>query len=350
MSGTIALYTNWFLLKQRPHHFVEAANRCGWRVEVYAVHGVLDHAPALAVPNRLNAALRLPFDRVPVIHAANRASIERIHAAWAAADADLHVYATAPCDDLRRVPRRLVYDCMDEWSEFEGADPAIARREHALASAAHRIWATSRQIESNLRAKYGEKVEFVPNGVEFEHFAPVPAARAARSPTTAVLGYMGAIASWFDEELVRAVADLLPNWEIRLVGPVTLDPARRARLEHSRIRLLGKRPYDSLPAELAQFDVGMIPFQLTKLILGTNPVKLYEYLAAGLPVVATPMPEVEAFSEPGVARCASTAADFARTVRELRDSDAVARRQEIARGHGWTARFRDALRSASDRT
>jgi glycosyltransferase involved in cell wall biosynthesis len=94
---------------------------------------------------------------------------------------------------------------------------------------------------------------------------------------------------------------------------------------------------------MATLDVAMIPFKLTKLIEATSPVKLYEYLAAGLPVVATPMPEVVPFAEGGVVMCRETVKGFAEAVLELRSNGRPMRCQEIAKDHSWGARFEKAL-------
>jgi O-antigen biosynthesis protein len=187
-------------------------------------------------------------------------------------------------------------------------------------------------------------VEYVPNAVEYEHFAGVPAMKAARSRGgRPVLGYVGAIYPWFDARLAAEVAARLKDWEIQLVGPLKLSPEQQAVLQRPNIRFLGQQPYDSLPGVMSAMDVAMIPFAPSKLIESTSPIKLYEYLAAGLPVVATPMPEVLPFCLPGVAACAAEPGEFARHVQELAGSPAVARRQEIARENSWTARFSRAM-------
>jgi glycosyltransferase involved in cell wall biosynthesis len=129
-----------------------------------------------------------------------------------------------------------------------------------------------------------------------------------------------------------------------LIGPTSLlRPEQREKLSLANIRLLGSQPYQALPELLAQVDVAMIPFMIDDLIKATSPIKLYEYLAAGLPVISTPMPEVLPFVEPGVVTCAESAAEFAQAAEELRSTAATLRRQEVARQHTWVQRFQTAL-------
>ncbi|MEG3072228.1 MAG: glycosyltransferase [Candidatus Syntrophopropionicum ammoniitolerans] len=108
-----------------------------------------------------------------------------------------------------------------------------------------------------------------------------------------VVGYVGAISAWFDQEMLAAAAHAHPEWSFVLVGPVDTDVSLLDSLPN--VRLTGHKPYSVLPAYLKGFDVTVIPFKINALTTGVNPVKLYEYLAAGRPIVSSDLPEVRAF-------------------------------------------------------
>ena len=105
-----------------------------------------------------------------------------------------------------------------------------------------------------------------------------------------VIGFFGLIADWVDLEVIRYLASSRPEWSFLLIGEVQTDTS--ALRELPNVHLLGRRKYQSLPAYCKAFDVAILPFVVNELTLAANPLKLREYLAAGLPVVATPLPEV----------------------------------------------------------
>ena len=109
-----------------------------------------------------------------------------------------------------------------------------------------------------------------------------------------MVGYVGEVADWFDTELILRLARRQPEWSIVLVGPATADA--RDALAGANVHVLGRRPYSELPRYLAGFDCGLIPFRASPLTAAVSPVKLYEYLAAGKPVVSTPLPTVLPFA------------------------------------------------------
>jgi glycosyltransferase involved in cell wall biosynthesis len=110
-----------------------------------------------------------------------------------------------------------------------------------------------------------------------------------------VLGFFGLIHEWIDLELIAALARRRPDWTVVLIGKASVDVG--ALRELPNVKLLGRRPYESLPGYCKGFTVGLIPFAVNELTRNVNPIKLREYLSAGLPVVSTALPEVQAYSE-----------------------------------------------------
>ena len=194
---------------------------------------------------------------------------------------------------------------------------------------------TARSLFERLSGLHG-RVVLVPNGWD-ESLArdPLPP-RPADLPPPPVAGFVGAWAPWIDGRLLEAVAARLPRWQFAIIGPLHgRRPARGPNIHH-----LGHRPHAALAAYLSHLDVGLIPFHLNEVTRAANPVKLWEYLGAGLPVVSTPIPEVLPFRD-HVALAAEPAA-FARAVEAARNDDSPERREarrRLARQNSWEARF-----------
>ncbi|HKQ47785.1 MAG TPA: glycosyltransferase [Phycisphaerae bacterium] len=205
----------------------------------------------------------------------------------------------------------FVYYCVDEFSEFEGYDrDAILSAEARLAAKADLVVVTSQAL-CEAKQRLNPRVVLVTHGVDYEHFAKarrgevVIPEEIAKLPRP-ILGFWGLIEGWVDVDLIAAMARARPHWSIVLIGRFTADVS--ALEELANVHLLGRRPYEQLPAYARGFDAGLIPFRVNELTRAVNPIKLREYLSAGLPVVSTPMPEVERYG-PHVS-IASDAAEF----------------------------------------
>jgi glycosyltransferase involved in cell wall biosynthesis len=186
------------------------------------------------------------------------------------------------------------------------------------------------------------QTHLVPHGVDVDHFAKAtdPATRVPDDVADLphpILGFFGLIQEWVDLELLAEVARLRPDGSIVLIGQARTD--RKPRDMPKNVHFLGQRPYETLPAYCRAFDVGLIPFRINELTLNVNPIKLREYLAAGLPVVSTPLPEVAVYrplvdiaedAEAFVAACdRAVAAD---------DSESIERRRDAMRKETWAAK------------
>jgi GT2 family glycosyltransferase/glycosyltransferase involved in cell wall biosynthesis len=203
----------------------------------------------------------------------------------------------------------VIYDCMDDHAGFSGAVASLVAEERELMASADLVVVSSAQLETNARA-HAKNVALVRNACDYEHFAIESTAKNARP----LIGYYGAIADWFDSELVAALAERRPDWDFVLVG--STYRANLGRLaELPNVSLPGEQPYDAIPHWLARFDVAIIPFKRTSLTEATNPVKVYEMLAGGKPVVSVPIPEVAALAP--LVRLASDAAELEREIESV---------------------------------
>lgn len=250
-----------------------------------------------------------------------------------------------------------VYYCVDEFSAFEGYDrEAIQAAEARLAAKADLVVTTSTALYESKRP-LNPNVMLVPHGVDAEHFA-----RATRPETIVpediadlprpLLGFWGLIQDWVDIDLLAEVARLRPQWSIVLIGEAIVDVGRLATLPN--VHLLGRRPYAALPAYAKGFDVGMIPFRVNKLTRAVNPIKLREYLSAGLPVVSTPLPEVEQYREwAAIAGRPDLFAQACQRMLESTSQDEVRSRQAAMTHEKWQAKvceIADAVTSIQPRT
>jgi glycosyltransferase involved in cell wall biosynthesis len=169
------------------------------------------------------------------------------------------------------------------------------------------------------------RVHLFRSGVETAHYA---ASRSLRGPhARPVAGYVGVIDERLDLPLIAELAEQLPDWTVRMVGPVTkIDEALLPRA--GNIEYLGLTPYDRLPAVMAELDVALMPFALNEATRAISPTKTLEYLAAGLPVVSTRVPDVVA-DYPGAVHLADDGVQFAAACRTVLGHDVEARDRRV---------------------
>jgi glycosyltransferase involved in cell wall biosynthesis len=237
-------------------------------------------------------------------------------------------------------PDRVVYDMIDAPLHFAPVPPRLVPQWEALLREADRVCVTSEPLAALARAGGARAPRLIGNGVEAARFEQAPPAALPGDPGSPVLGYVGSIHSWFDLGLVRAIATALPQARVVLVGPA--PPALEAELREAaraapNLIWLGARPYADIPGLVRSFRVGLIPFRRTPLTEAVNPVKLYEYAAAGVPCVTTRFTDaVDGWRE--AARVAETPGAFVDEVRALLTAtpDSAGLRA-FARRHDWDA-------------
>jgi glycosyltransferase involved in cell wall biosynthesis len=239
----------------------------------------------------------------------------------------------------------VVYYCVDEFASFSDAGGrSMAEMESALLRRADVVVVSADRLFRS-KAPHNQHTILIRHGVDFEHF------RKALLPETEVpkeiahlphpiIGYFGLMAAdWIDIELLVKVARHFSNGSIVLLGKATMDMSRVTALPN--VHLLGRKSFDSLPAYSKGFDAAILPFPISEVTLNANPLKVREYLAAGLPVVSTKIPEVEVI---GHAEIADSHDDFIRALEEvLKDPGPKLWRSELMRHESWEGRV-DELR------
>lgn len=236
----------------------------------------------------------------------------------------------------------VIYHCVDEYSAFSGVPrEAIVRMEQDLIRRADIVFTSAEKLYDERRL-INQHTHFIPHGVDFAHFSQ------ALNPSTdipddlrgiphPVVGFFGLLADWVDLDLIRELAASRPSWSFVLIGKAATD--LRPLQGMPNIYLLGQQPYSTLPVYCRRFDVGIIPFRTNDLTARVNPLKLREYLAAGLPVVSTPLPEVVRYN--GLVHLADGVQDFAAGIEAAlseRSEAMIRRRVDAMRAEGWGAR------------
>jgi UDP-galactopyranose mutase len=191
-------------------------------------------------------------------------------------------------------PSVVVYDCMDELTGFAQSPPDLADREAMLLRRADLVFTGGRSLYEAKRGAH-EQVYLFPSSVDHEHFAraresqPEPEEYAGLPHPR--LGFAGVVDERLDVELLAGVADLRPDWQFVIVGPVVkIEVSVLPR--RPNIHYLGALPYADLPSHMSAWDIGVIPFALNDATRYISPTKTPEYLAAGLPVVSTPIADI----------------------------------------------------------
>lgn len=233
------------------------------------------------------------------------------------------------------------YDCLDDHRAFAVTLPDVRERETTLVQTASTVTATDQRLRQRL-LRIRPDVEHVPNGVELSVWREPSATHPLQALPRPRLLYFGALDVWFDHALVARLARRHREWQFVLVGPVS-DPRRYLLASQANITFTGPVPYAELPSLAADADVGIIPFRLIPLILSTDPVKLYEMMAAGLPVVAAPLPSLVPHAATPRLRLARGTQAWERAIEEAlspawRSAAARAQRRSWASKHDWSRR------------
>jgi len=237
----------------------------------------------------------------------------------------------------------LIYYCVDEYAAFSGvAADQLRVSERELLFRADLVIASAQRLIDSKKSLRPDAL-LVRHGVDWTHFrsaldpqTQVPADLAAiRGP---ILGYFGLIAQdWVDVDLIAHTARKLSHASIVMIGRQTMDLSALRTLPN--VHLLGHRPYSSLPAYCKGFDAALIPFPVSEVTLNANPLKAREYLAAGLPVISTDIPEVTAL---GSCRIATTRDQFVAHIQSaLAAPGPSAARSDAVRHESWEARLQD---------
>jgi hypothetical protein len=253
---------------------------------------------------------------------------------------------------------RIIYEFIDELIVFPGNYSQILKDHQEFLKIAQIVTATAKRLYDQI-TPFRPDALLVLNGVNYEHFYRSPDENVSvpqdlapyLNKGDAVIGYYGALAKWFDYELLKKLALLRPDLTFLLIGPAYDNSLSNSGIEQiPNIHWLGTKDYDTLPGYLHAFDVAMIPFQLNAITHSTSPLKLFEYMAGHKPVVISPMNESMRID--GVL-VADGVEEFSKKIDQalaLRfDPEYIQRIDRVARENTWDHRCRQIL-DALERT
>lgn len=197
----------------------------------------------------------------------------------------------------------VIYYCVDEYTAFTGASRGLKEIEEDLFRRADLVVVSAESL-------FDSKKHFNPNtfvirhGTDWKHFRsaldpdlPIPS-DIAYLPRP-IIGFHGLLADWVDYGLIKKAAEHFQNGSVVLIGKIAVDAEQKVKIldDVRNVHFLGRKPYAELPAYCKAFDIALNPFEINELTLAANPLKVREYLAAGLPVVSTDIPEVHVLED-----------------------------------------------------
>ncbi|XXF80886.1 glycosyltransferase [Myxococcaceae bacterium GXIMD 01537] len=239
----------------------------------------------------------------------------------------------------------VVYHCVDEFSAFSDTNGRhIAELEERLLRRADLVITSAERLQES-KARVNPRTVLVRHGVDFNHFVKAcePSTLipedVARLPKP-VIGFFGLVADWVDLDAIIATAKANPRGSVVVLGKVAPDVDASGLAAVPNIHLLGRKRYEDLPGYCRAFDVALMPFKVNELTLNANPLKVREYLAAGLPVVSTDIPEVR---KVGLCKVATSTEDFVRKVGECLAEGGGPRRERAQRivHESWEAKVEE---------
>ncbi len=246
----------------------------------------------------------------------------------------------------------VIYHAVDEYAGYALSSPGPQRHEHAqrilrmerkLLQQADLVFVTSPRLRESKLA-WNRHIYVVPNGVDFLHFSRAPQQLPADilSSSPPRIGYAGAINEKIDIDLLEYIARQRPDWSLILVGPVLFKQPERldALRAMPNVFFLGAKPVQDLPAYMHAFDVSLMPYAHNLWTENIDPLKLYEYLATGRPIVSTSIPAVQEFRD--VVRIEDNREAFVLAIEQALEEDTVdmrRKRQDVARQHTWDQRI-----------
>jgi len=294
---------------------------------------------------------RFPLDEVTF--ALRKRSLRQTLHRLDMADPILWVFQYNLGEMIGRLDERLViYHAVDEYSAYPAADADAERRaatikqmEAEVMARADLVFVTSPALYESKRHLH-DSVALVENGVDYELFANPGPPDAYPLDLIDIphplIGYVGVINEKLNFQLLTTIAQRQPQWHFALVGPVALkneEEQLQALAALANVHLLGRKPVDRLPFYLHAFDVCLIPYKRNEWTRNISPLKLYEYLAAGVPIVSTGIPATREFADTVWLACDPDA--FSQAIAQALAADTPERRrrqQAKAREHTWERR------------
>lgn len=238
---------------------------------------------------------------------------------------------------------KKVYDLMDLYEGFHDARKELVEGEREILTRSDMVLTTSDSLYDFAKG-FNKNVYIVKNGCDYGYFSNVSRNGILDGLSgRPVVGYFGAISSWLDVDLLEYVVRENQDKDFVFLGGINTKNVRK--LYHFKnVFFLGEVEYMSLTGYLGYFDICIIPFVLNDLIKNTNPVKFYEYISSGKPVVSVRLPELAEYSD--ICYLANTKEEFSKYIGEAlkEEKSLVERRKKVAEENSWEERVREIVK------
>ncbi len=262
----------------------------------------------------------------------------RNYIAWNRVPLNLHILPR-----LQPAPSHNVYDITDDYGLFVPKFRQLTeRRERDLLHQVDLVFAASK-ILVEARCPYNANIHHIPNGVDYELFAQVGNGHLEINPALAdmpkpIIGYVGLVAEWFDHDILAALSERWPG-QIVVIGPVKASEAARAN-QNKNVRWLGFVERSSLPGYIQAMDVCIVPFLIYERTATMSPLKMWEYLATGKPIVSTDMPALDPCRHlVSIATGANFVAQVEAALTNAENPECAFERRQIAQQNSWDHLF-----------
>ncbi len=240
---------------------------------------------------------------------------------------------------------QLIYYCVDEYTAFTGASKGLKEIEESLFKKADLVIVSAEKLLTD-KKKFNENTFIIRHGVDFSHFRTALDANTKipdeiKDLPKPVIGFHGLLADWVDYELIKKTAEHFAGGSVVLIGKIAVDAEQKVKIldDVKNVHFLGRKPYSELPNYCKGFAVALNPFAISELTLAANPLKVREYLAAGLPVISTDIPEVAILEN---CRIGKTHDEFIRQIEEALKSPGPQKAiSDAVQNESWEARIEE---------
>jgi teichuronic acid biosynthesis glycosyltransferase TuaH len=298
---------DWSWMFQRPQHILSQFAANGWKV-LYAnktqKKGV---PPTIVAPN-----IEVHHDWGQLLHSVSKMQIDVLWISWA-----YH-------HNVKVNAKVVVYDCLDDFEEWDKYEKSILERSNIVFTSSQALFDKQKTKHPNVvmvrnacdPAAIGSRTYPIPNELI-----------GLKRP---IVGFVGALGQWVDDRLLEKIAQ---SYSLVIIGP------KLGKNPPARARYLGMKNYTQLPCYYGNIDVGIIPFSINRVSVAANPVKMYEYLAAGKPVVTTDLPECH--NHDGLVFPCKDISQFLQSIEKANSIPGIASKaRAVALENTWEIRFR----------
>ena len=320
-------HLHWDFVWQRPQHLLSRFAQYG---RVFYVEDAFYHNDDKVEPH-VEIKLRDNGVKVVVVHLPQRLRADEAAADQAQFEVLSHYFAEQGVTNYlfwyytpmalgksrQFTPKLTVYDCMDELAAFKFAPPELKKREQELFQKADLVFTGGHTLYESKREQHPDAHPF-PSSIDKDHFGQARGPMVEPADQAGIahprIGFFGVVDERLDIELLRQLSQSHPEWQFVIIGPVVkIDPATLPRT--ANVHYLGGKDYKELPAYLKGWDVATLLFADNESTKFISPTKTPEYLAAGNPVVSTPIRDVvRPYGDLNLVQIADNAADFGRAI------------------------------------